>query len=201
MLWEPHLVCVFVFVFRSVLCSHFHLPPWYYCALSRKCLNGKNLHQTCSVNAFGQWTAWHSTPQCRRVRWASLHASVCMSEAAATFLFCYWRIIAFKCYVSFCCTKKWISCMYTHIPSLLGFPPTTSIPPLYIITEPWAEAPVLYSSVSLAIYFIHCRVYVSLLLSQFVLPSPSFPHSVHRSIIFIFVSISAPQISSSILFF
>ena len=109
MLWEPHLVCVFVFVFRSVLCSHFHLPPWYYCALSRKCLNGKNLHQTCSVNAFGQWTAWHSTPQCRRVRWASLHASVCMSEAAATFLLCYWRIIAFKCYVSFCCTKKWIS--------------------------------------------------------------------------------------------
>ena len=37
-------------------------------------------------------------------------------------LFFYWSIIALQC-VSFCCTMKWISYMYTYIPSLLDFPP------------------------------------------------------------------------------
>ena len=35
----------------------------------------------------------------------------------------YWSIATSQCYVSFCCTAKWISCMYTYIPSLLDFLP------------------------------------------------------------------------------
>ena len=48
---------------------------------------------------------------------------------------------------------KWVSSMYTCILFLLDIPP--SIPPLSVLTDPWAELPVLYSSFPLAIYFTH----------------------------------------------
>ena len=42
-------------------------------------------------------------------------------------LFCFcWGKIALQCYVSFCCTAKWMSYTYTYIPSLLGLPPSPS---------------------------------------------------------------------------
>ena len=36
--------------------------------------------------------------------------------------------VALQYFVSFCCTMKWISCMFTYIPSLLDLPPA-SLPP------------------------------------------------------------------------
>ena len=66
----------------------------------------------------------------------------CVSKQIFYFvLFYFWSIIALQRYVSFCCTK-WISHMYTYIPS-------------QVITEHRAELSVLYSSFPLAIYFIH----------------------------------------------
>ena len=35
----------------------------------------------------------------------------------------YWSIVALQCCASFCYTAKWISYMYTHIPSFLNFLP------------------------------------------------------------------------------
>ena len=93
------------------------------------------------------------------------------------------------------------SAVCVHISPPSGPPSHHLHPSLWVITEPWAELPVLCSSFPRAVSFIHCSVYISALLSQFAFPSPSFPRSVRKSIIFIFVSISAPQIGSSVPFF
>ena len=84
----------------------------------------------------------------------------------ASFVF-NWRIIALQCCVCFCHTTTWISHMYTYVLPLLNLPPTTApIPPLKIVLEHQVELAVLYSSFPLTFYF-------TMLLSQFVPPSPS----------------------------
>ena len=49
------------------------------------------------------------------------------------------------------------------------------VPPLYVVTEHTVEFPVLYGNFQLAVYFTYgdVLIYVSMLLSQFVPPSPS----------------------------
>ena len=66
-----------------------------------------------------------------------------------------------QCCVNFCYTTIWISHLYTHI--LYNISPfTPHIPPLWVITEPWAERPVLQSSFPLAILFTHGSAYMSI---------------------------------------
>ena len=63
-----------------------------------------------------------------------------------------------------------------HIfPSLLSLPPHSPIQPLYVLAEHRAEIPVLCSSFPLAV--LHVVVYMSMLFSQFVPPSPSPTHT------------------------
>ena len=66
----------------------------------------------------------------------------------------YWSIVASQCCIRFCCTAKWINCIYTYIPSFLDFLL------VQVTTEHWIEFPLLYSRFSLVIYFIHSRVYI-----------------------------------------
>ena len=60
---------------------------------------------------------------------------------------------------------------HNYIPSLLSLP-AHSHPTLCIITEHQARFYVWYSSFLIAIYFTYYSVYISMLLSQFFLPSP-----------------------------
>ena len=66
--------------------------------------------------------------------------------------------------------------LYVNIyPIPLEPPYDPHIPPLWVITEHRTELPVLHSSFPLAIYFTHGRVYMPMLLSQFIpYPVPPF---------------------------
>ena len=71
--------------------------------------------------------------------------------------------------------------MHTYILSLLSLPSTVlflynpPIPPPRSSQSTNAELPVPYSSFTLAIYFTHGSVYMSVLVSQFIPTSPSYP--------------------------
>ena len=79
-----------------------------------------------------------------------------------------WSIIALQYCVGFSHTTTWISHKYTYVPSLLNL-----IPPLQVVIEHQVELPVLHSNFPLTIFFTSGNVYVSILLSQFIPPSPS----------------------------
>ena len=85
-----------------------------------------------------------------------------------------WRIIAFQCFVSFCCEEMEIIHKYTYISSLLNLSPTL-VPsfPSRLSQSIRPEHPVLFSNFPLAICFTYGNVYVSMPLSQYVSPSPS----------------------------
>ena len=73
-------------------------------------------------------------------------------------------------------------------------PPSQPHPTLLVITECQAGLPALFSSFPLAIYITHDSVFMSMLLSQFVLPSllpvcPS-PAVAGQTIPYVCVSIS-----------
>jgi len=85
-----------------------------------------------------------------------------------------WRIISLQYCVDFCHTTMWFSPRYTYVPSLFNLPPFSHPNPLLsgVITHGVAR-PVLHGSLPAAIYFIYGKVHVSLLLSQYIPPSPS----------------------------
>ena len=84
-----------------------------------------------------------------------------------------WKTIALQYCVDFCHTSRWISRRYTYVPSLLNFPPTSLlILPLSVVTEHWVWAPRVTQQI-LTVCLTYGNINVSMLLSQFIPPSPS----------------------------
>ena len=118
---------------------------------------------------------------------------------SARYFFNWWKIALQYC-VGFCCTTC-NSVIITYIPLSLPLHPP-SPPPFYPsrVSHSARLGSLCYTATSLqTIYFAHGSVYMSMLLSQFVLSSAS-PH-VHKSVPYICISIPALQIGSSITIF
>ena len=104
--------------------------------------------------------------------------------------------------VGFCCTMTQISHKSTYIPILSLSLSPTPISSLRVVTDHLAELLVLCSKLPnflLAICFTHGNVCISVLLFQFIPPSPS--PTVSTSSFSMSVSLFALQIDSSVPFF
>ena len=96
-----------------------------------------------------------------------------------------WRKTALQCMlVSAVQQLESVIITHTHTSplSLEPLSPSTCFAPLQVITEHQAEFPVLHRSFPLAICFTHDSIYMSMLLTQFIPPSPS-PLSVNPTVL------------------
>ena len=101
-----------------------------------------------------------------------------LANALFSNLFFNWKIIVLQCRVGFCHTTR-IRHKYTYVPLLLNLPPCfIPVSPLQVVTEHPAELPVFDGNSPLASCFTHT---MSLLFTQFILPSPSPAVSTVRS--------------------
>ena len=77
----------------------------------------------------------------------------------AIYLFKFLLAYSWFTILCFCCTTKWVSRIYTNIPSVLDLWPSTPFPPLWVTTEHWAELLEPCRSFQMAIY-LHVVVHI-----------------------------------------
>ena len=110
---------------------------------------------------------------------------------------CNWRMIAAQYCVAFCPALAWISHRYTYVPSLWRLPPASRLAPrLWAVTERWVELPASHSVCTLAVYSTYGDTGFSVTLS--IHPTLSFPHCVHKCVLYVCVSIAVLQTGSSV---
>ena len=102
-----------------------------------------------------------------------------------------------SCFIVLCWFLPYISMSKPQVYLCpLPLEPPSHSPPLWVVTQHWAELPVSHSNFPPALSFTYGRVYVSMLPSQFVPPSPS--HCVQTSVLYVCISTAALQIGSSV---
>ena len=93
-----------------------------------------------------------------------------MKGVSFFFFFCFyfsWRITALQYCFGLCHTSTWISHRYIYAP------PSWTSHPSRLSQRTGFELPASYGKFPLAVYFTYGNIYVSMLLSQLILPSPS----------------------------
>ena len=112
-----------------------------------------------------------------------------------------WRIIALQYCIGFYQTSTWISHRFTHVPSHLKSLPPPPFHPSRLLSSPGLSS-LSHTANSCWRSILHTAVYVSMLLSPYPLPFPSFPPSTtrcdHKSVLNVCISIAALQIDSSV---
>ena len=113
------------------------------------------------------------------------------------FILFYWKIIVLQYCVSFCHISTWISHRYTHVPSRLNPLPLPSPSHPSRLSQSTGLNSYCYRANSTFLSILRMIMYVSILFSQFVPPSPSSTVSTSLFSVSV-VSIAAPQVGSSV---
>ena len=107
-----------------------------------------------------------------------------------------WKKITLRCYVVFRCTMQ-MSHNYTCIPFLLSLPPLPHPTLLGHHRAPGWAPRVMQQLLTSPLFYTRLCIYVNATFS--IRPALSFPHCVHKSRLYIWVSIPSPQIGSPVL--
>ena len=95
-------------------------------------------------------------------------------------------------------SSHYISLILVGLITLLNLPPTSRpFPPFSVVAELQCELPASCSKFPLATCFTYGSVCVSMLLSPSILPSPSSPLHVHKSVVYECVSIQFSSVVQS----
>ena len=137
------------------------------------------------------------------VLWSTFSLSLLIGAfKAVSFLILFffnWRIIALQHCVGFFHTLTWISHMSPHF--WMSFPSPTSSHPSRLLQNPSLSS-LSHAANSHWTSILHMIVYIPMLLSPLVPHSLSYPHpQIHKSVLYVCVSISALQIGSPVLSF
>ena len=119
------------------------------------------------------------------------------------FIYFNWRMIALQYWLGFCHISTWISHRYTYVPSLLNLPPTPTPSHSSRLSQSTSLSSLSHTANSHWLSTLQRVVYMLPHCSLSVPPSPSthLPTCVHKSVLYVCVSIAALQIGSSVLSF
>ena len=116
-----------------------------------------------------------------------------------------WRIIALQNFVVFCHTSTRISHRYTHVPSLSDLPPISLLIPLFSLSQSPRLSSLSHTENSywLSVLYMVCKFlcycfHTSPLLPPYISPVHPSSHHVHKSVLYVWFSIAALKINSSV---
>ena len=140
---------------------------------------GKNTGVGCHALLQGIFPTQRSNPGLLHYRWILYHLShIHLNLFYFKCIYFNWRIITLQYFDDFCHASTWISCSYTCVPSILNpiLSPSPSYPSSFSQNSGF-RCLASYIKLTLVISFTYDNVYVPMLFTQIIPPSPSLTES------------------------